>query len=297
MKTSKQRIGVLLAGGDGKRMSPSTLSISKQLIPIFDKPMIFYSLSLFLNIGLKKIVIICKHDQYRNFFKLLGDGSSLGIKIEYVFQNKPKGIAHGLLISKDNIENNDFFLLLGDNIFISYNLESTLYRKLKETTSSSIFIVNHNKPNNFGVLSTDSYGAQEIIEKPTNYVSSKVVSGIYFYKNDALKVVDKLKPSKRGELEITDLNNKLLEVGNLQIDYLDEEIKWFDNGTFENILDCSNCVESLEREHNFVFGCPYFNAYKNKLISFQELNSYASSNKSSSYFKKLRMLIGTDEDS
>ena len=238
---------ILLAGGLGTRLHPATKVISKQLLPVYDSPMIYYPLSILLKIGIKQINIISDKNNINSFKKLLGNGKKNGINLFYTIQKKPKGIAQALSISKNFIKKDNCILVLGDNIFFGGNLEKSL-RQACKNKNSSIFVKKVKNPNKYGVLKEYKNKLIKIIEKPKKKISNLAVTGIYFYQNDVLKYLKKLKFSNRGELEITDFNNYILKDNKLSIYELNENVNWFDAGTHSNLLKAANKIFSLGRE-------------------------------------------------
>jgi glucose-1-phosphate thymidylyltransferase len=239
--------GIILAGGLGTRLHPATKIISKQLLPVYDSPMIYYSLSILLKLKVKKINIISDPKNIFSFRKLLGSGSNLGVKFYYTIQKKPKGIAQALILSKKFIKKDKCILVLGDNIFYGGNFNNCIFDANKDNLSS-IFVKRVKNPNKYGVLLEKKNRQKIIIEKPKKKISNLAVTGLYFYNNSVINYLKNLKFSKRGELEITDLNNLLLKDNILKIKKLNNSSKWFDAGTHVNLLQASNDIFNLGKK-------------------------------------------------
>ena len=244
--------GIILAGGLGSRLFPLTIGTSKQLLPVYDKPMIYYPLSVFLKAGIKDILIITTNEDTTKYKKLLGNGQSIGIKISYETQDYPNGIAEAFIIGSKFIGNDNVSLILGDNIFNGDNLEIYLARAKKQLNQgfSTIFGVKSENPENFGVVEFDKFdNVSKIVEKPKIPKSNTVVSGLYFYTNDVIHVSESLKPSSRGEMEITDINNFYLSKNKLKLNLLDDDIAWIDTGTYGSLIKASkyfiSCIFSF----------------------------------------------------
>ena len=278
--------GIILAGGYGSRLYPLTLGVSKQLLPVYDKPMIYYPLSVFLLAGIKDILIISTKDDLPKFKKLLGDGTNLGIKITYEFQFKPGGIAESFIIGKDFIGPDNVCLILGDNIFHGKNFISQLETAKNYLTEgfSSIFGVKVNEPKNFGVIEFDENNyICKITEKPTIPKSNYIVSGLYFYTNDVINCAKNLKPSSRGEKEITDINNYFLLNNRLKLNILESSTSWIDTGTYSSLLNASKYFENYEIKTGKKAACIEEIAYKMGYIDTGKLNKIANSMHNSEY--------------
>jgi len=271
MKKNKYK-GIILAGGTGSRLFPLTKCISKQLLPVFDKPMIYYPLSLLFEIGIYDIAIIVKKEDKNSFKKLLGDGAQWNCKISYIEQNKPNGIAESYKIAKNFLNNSPSVLVLGDNIFYG----SEIFKKMtsiKDIAGGHIIAVKVKNASNYGNLKFKAGKLIKIVEKPKKQFSEYAVTGIYYLDNNASKLVNKIKYSKRGELEITDLLNLYLEEKKLNYSLIDEHSVWFDAGTHESLNNASNFVKSLQERNGSLFGSPDEIAYKNNWISKNQLKS------------------------
>jgi glucose-1-phosphate thymidylyltransferase len=249
--------GIILAGGDGTRLKPMTDLISKQLLPVYNKPMIFYPLSVLIQSNIKDILIITKPDEQENFKKIIGDGSQWGIRIDYMSQNKPKGIADALIIAEEWLKKSRSLLILGDNLFFGPNLKNLLRNVLKKKNRSTIFAYRVSDPERYGVVSFDkNKSVKSIIEKPKRTKSDWAVTGLYSYDENASSIAKTLKPSKRGELEITDLNKEYLKRNKLDVELLGEGFAWLDTGTPDSLLEASNFVKILETRQGILIGDP-----------------------------------------
>tara|TARA_B100001093_G_scaffold486949_1_gene522763 strand:+ start:7641 stop:8504 length:864 start_codon:yes stop_codon:yes gene_type:complete len=251
------RKGIILAGGSGSRLYPSTVSISKQIIPIYDKPMIYYPLSTLMLANIKEILVISSPDHIGYFETLLKNGSRFGLNIDYAIQDSPDGLAQALIIAEDFLSGNPSCLVLGDNIFYGAGLSSILQNASKDFENSSIFAYKVSDPQRFGVAEIDSKNRViSIEEKPDIPKSSYAVTGLYFYDSKASEYARSLSPSKRGELEITDLNNIYLETRKLKAIQLSKGYAWLDTGTPESLLDASNFIHTIEKRQGSKISCP-----------------------------------------
>jgi glucose-1-phosphate thymidylyltransferase len=247
--------GVILAGGEGTRLFPVTLGISKQLIPIYNKPLIYYPLSTLMLSGIREILIITKSKHLQSFRDLLGDGKKFGISIDFEIQKHSNGIPEALIISEKFINNDSVALILGDNFFYGPGMGRSL--NVSQKLGAKIFVKEVANPEKFGVLEFDAANQPlRIVEKPTNTESDLAVTGLYFYKNEAIEIAKTLKPSHRGETEITDLNNIFLQHGDLEIQMLPRSTVWFDTGTFEGIQHASEFVRIIESNQKIEVGSP-----------------------------------------
>ena len=286
----QKRKGIILAGGSGTRLDPITKSISKQLIPIYNKPMIYYPLSVLMLAGIQDILIITQTNFIPLYKRLLGDGSSFGVNIQYESQDLPNGIAESLLIGEEFIGDDKVALILGDNIFYGSSLTGQLLAA-GSSDLNSIFCSKVDNRSDFGILEIGEGNKQKIIEKPKKSKSNLAVTGLYFYNNDVIKIARKLKPSARGELEITDLNNHLIKSNKINVVNLYRGTLWLDTGTFENLYQCSSIIYSIEKNTNVMVGCIEEIAFsKNWITKKQLINSIA--NKNSQYFHSLLKTIG-----
>lgn len=273
--------GIVLAGGTGSRLHPLTLVSSKQLMPVYDKPMIYYPLSILMMADIRDIMIITTSEDIDRFKKLLGDGSKLGCRFEYRVQSAPNGIAEAFIIAEDWINNDSVALILGDNIFHGTELteklqRARLYVSNTHNPSAVVFAYHVNDPERYGVVEfNDRKHAISIEEKPQNPKSNFAIPGIYFYDNNVVQYAKSLKPSSRGELEITDLNNLYLQDFNLQVEVLDRGTAWLDTGTFNSLQQASVYVQVIEERQGLKIGCIEEVAYRRKFISLEELHKLA----------------------
>ena len=278
--------GIILSGGIGSRLYPITLGYSKQLIPVYDKPMIYYPLTTLINLGIKEILIISMPNQINNFKKILGNGKSLGLSITYKTQEKPKGIAEAFIIGKNFIKNDSVALILGDNIFHGHLFKENI----NDFKGSKVFLYKVSDPYRYGVATIIKNRIKSIVEKPKKSKSNLAVTGLYFYDNNIVKIANKIKPSKRNELEITDVNNYYLKNNNLEFTILSKESIWFDAGTSDSLLEASNYIQAVLNRQNIQIGCPEEAAFKNKYINKIQLRNIVLKmpiNKYSLYLKDL----------
>ena len=248
--------GIILAGGTGSRLHPLTIAVSKQLMPVYDKPMIYYPLSTLMAAGITEILIITTPHEAPAFERLLGDGSQFGITLTYAVQPSPDGLAQAFVIGADHIGDDSVALVLGDNIFYGTGLGTHL-GEFRDLDGALIFGYHVSDPSAYGVVEFDSAGnAVSLEEKPAHPRSSYAVPGLYFYDNDVVKIASDLEPSARGELEITDLNRRYLEAGRLRVQVLQRGLAWLDTGTIDDLNDASNCVRAVEKRQGLKIGCP-----------------------------------------
>ena len=288
--------GIILAGGSGKRLHPLTLSISKQLLPIYDKPMIYYPLSTLIIAGVTDVLIICNPGEDKLFNRLLGDGTHLGIDISYKIQEKPEGIAQALIIGKRFIDNSSCILILGDNIFYSPGLEDKLIDASSRLSGATVFAHEVKDPERYGVVEFDSSGkAISIVEKPINPSSNYAVTGLYFFDSKACEIASSLSPSTRGELEITDVNATYLEMGNLQVEVLDKGSIWLDAGTHQSYQQSSEFVSSLYENSGVNLACVEVDAFKKGLLDKEQLKK-AALNMKDSYYQDYLMKFIDNQD-
>ena len=283
------RKGIVLSGGLGTRLYPCTEVISKQLLPVYDKPLIYYPIATLMMAGISDIMVITNPENNYQFQTLLRDGSQWGINICYATQAQPKGIADALLIAEGFIGKDDFALILGDNIYYGNDLMTRLQVASDDLTMNTLFAYHVADPERFGVLETANGNPVKIHEKPTHHVSNYAITGLYFYQNKALQYAKELKPSARGELEITDLNNVLLQNKEaMWIEYMNRGIAWIDTGTFESLADASTFVGSIQKRTGTMVCCPEEIAYKNTWISKDKLLDAAYKYSKSDYGAYLR---------
>jgi glucose-1-phosphate thymidylyltransferase len=283
--------GIILAGGSGTRLYPITKAISKQLMPIYDKPMIYYPLSVLMMAGIHEILIITTPEDNEQFIRLLGDGSEIGCKISYAKQEVPNGLAQAFVIGEEFIGNDKVALILGDNIFYGSGLGRQL-QTLQNVEGGYVFAYPVSDPERYGVVEFDkNFNAKSIEEKPTNPKSNYAVPGLYFYDNSVVQIAKTLKPSDRGEYEITDVNKIYLSQGNLKVAVLDRTTAWLDTGTFDSLHDASEFVRVIEKRQGVKIGCIEEIAYTMKYIDKDQLFKLGNLLKKSGYGEYLINLI------
>ncbi len=287
-----ERKGIILAGGSGTRLHPLTIHISKQLLPIYDKPMIYYPLCTLMSTGIRDILIISSPQDIKNYKKLLGNGSQWGIKITYEIQPKPEGLAQALLIGENFLNNHPCALILGDNFFYGSGLEQILMKVNEFHDGASVFAYSVKDPERYGVVNFDkNNNAISIEEKPKKPKSNYAVTGLYFYDSKAPEYAKSLKPSKRGELEITDLNNCYINNDSMRVEKLDSGNAWFDMGTHDSLLDASVFVKSIETRQGSKIACPEEIGYKKNFISAEQFKNSIDNLKGSSYVNYLKNIL------
>ena len=283
--------GIILAGGSGTRLHPLTLAVSKQLMPIFDKPMIYYPLSILMSAGIKEILIISTPHDLPHFEKLLGDGSQLGCSFSYAVQEIPNGLAQAFVIGEEFIGNDKVALILGDNIFYGVGMDNLL-KENNNPEGGVVYAYHVSDPERYGVVEFDKdMNAVSIEEKPTNPKSNYAVPGLYFYDNSVVEIAKKLQPSARGEYEITDINAEYLKRGQLKVAVLDRGTAWLDTGTFTSLMQAGQFVQVIEERQGLKVGCIEEVAYKNGFISANELKQIATPLVKSGYGTYLMNLI------
>ena len=284
--------GIILAGGKGSRLYPNTSVLSKQLLPVYDKPMIYYPISTLMLAGIRDIAIISTPRDLPLFEQLLQDGSSLGININYIVQSEPKGLAHGILISKEFIGTDPICYILGDNIFYGQGFSETLYDSTKLKTGSIVYVYEVLDPQRFGIIELDKEGHPVSIEEKPQYPKSNLaVTGLYFYDNSVVDITKSLKPSARGELEITDLNTIYLEKKQLSVEALGRGFAWLDTGTNSSLLEAASFVSTLEKRQGFKVSCLEEIAWRQGWINDNQLEDLFSNFSDSDYGAYLKRLL------
>lgn len=284
----KERKGIILAGGSGTRLYPLTLAISKQIMPVYDKPMIYYPLYVLMEAGIREILIITTPRDNEMFKNLLGDGSQWGMKITYEIQEKPNGLAEAFIIGEKFIGNDNVALILGDNMFYGGNLKDILIKANNRENESTIFGYRVNDPRRYGVVEIDENGnAISIEEKPEKPKSDFAVPGLYFYTNDVVKIAKEIKPSARGELEITSINEVYMNMNKLKVEKLGRGMAWFDTGTHDALIETASFVQTIEKRQGLQICCPEEIAFENGWIDNKQLENPASKLKKNDYGKFL----------
>ena len=293
-----KRKGIILAGGNGSRLYPITKATSKQLIPVYDKPMIYYPLSTLMLAGIRDILIITTPKDRDTFEKLLGNGSQFGINIKYKIQAKPEGIAQAFLIAEEFIKNSSVTLILGDNLFHGDFLVNQLQKNYLLNEGASIFAYSVSDPQRYGVVEFDSKGkAYNIEEKPINPKSKFAITGLYFYDDSVVEKAKKIKPSDRGELEITDLNKMYMKEGKLNVEKMNRGMTWLDTGTTDSLHEAASYIRTLERRQGLKIGCPEEVAWRMDFIDDDQLYSLSIDLKKSGYGEYLQNILNESKNS
>ena len=286
------RKGIILAGGSGTRLYPITQAISKQLMPVYDKPMIYYPMVTLMLSGIREILIISTSSDTPHFQKLLGDGSQWGLELQYVVQPSPDGLAQAFILGKSFINQQPSTLILGDNIFYGHELVNKLTKASRQTNGATIFAYHVNDPEHYGVVEfNDKKRALSIEEKPQKPKSNYAVTGLYFYDQQVCDIASTIKPSKRNELEITDVNRIYLNQNQLDVEIMGRGYAWLDTGTHDSLLEASGFISTLQKRQGLMVACPEEIAYRNNWIDAQDLERIASRLSKNSYGQYLKKIL------
>src|SRR3984885_2682737 len=284
--------GIILAGGSGTRLYPATQAVGKSLLPLYDKPMIYYPLSTLMLAGIRDILIISTPDDCPRFEQLLGDGSRLGLHFQYAVQKKPEGIAQAFLVGQEFLRSSPCALVLGDNIFYGHDFAKDLRAATSNMTGARVFAYRVTDPERYGVVEFDASGkALSLEEKPAKPKSRYAVTGLYFYDSEVVSIAKSLKPSARGELEITDVNRIYLERGKLEVAVMGRGMAWLDTGTYDSLMDAALFIQTIERRQGLMGGCPEGIAFRYGYISAMQLEEIGNSMKNNAYGAYLLQLL------
>ena len=285
-------VGIILAGGTGSRLHPSTIAVSKQLLPVYDQPMIYYPLSTLMQAGIREILIITTPSEQQSFRNLLGNGAHLGLRLSYAAQPKPEGLAQAFLIGERFIGSRRVCLVLGDNIFYGDRIEATLKTAVRSDLGATVFGYYVNDPERYGVVVLNAEGrAIDLEEKPSRPKSNYAVTGLYMYDNSVVEISKSIKPSARGELEITDVNKEYLRRGELKVELFDRGTAWLDTGTVQSLLDAANFIKVLQDRQGLKIGCPEEVAFRQGFIDATQLGRLADKYRNSSYGSYLNSIL------